>query len=103
MRARSSDSDSRIPSNEEERQFEDVARQSARLNTIVVGFTTGIMCGALVFVATIWLVIKGGDSVGPHLSLLSQYFPGYSVTGAGSLVGLAWGFVFGAVAGVLLS
>jgi hypothetical protein len=37
--------------------------------------------------------------VGPNLQLLSQYFPGYTVTASGSLVGLAYGFASGFLGG----
>ena len=37
--------------------------------------------------------------VGPHLALLSQYFPGYSVTIGGSFLGLGYGFAAGFGAG----
>jgi hypothetical protein len=46
-------------------------------------------------VATDFLVIKGGERVGPHLGLLSVYLPGYSVTFVGSLVGFVYMFVIG--------
>jgi hypothetical protein len=46
-----------------------------------------------------WLVIKGGDLVGPHLQLLNQFFLGYTVTIQGAFVGMAysfsWGFLWG--------
>ena len=49
--------------------------------------------------ATLWLVLKGGEVVGPHLRLLSQYFVGYTVTVKGAFVaagyGFLWGFLFG--------
>jgi hypothetical protein len=70
-----------------------------RLNAMVLGLVSGILCGLTLFAATIWLVIKGGDPVGPHLGLLNQYFWGYSVTIHGSLIGFAYGFFCGASAG----
>ena len=39
-----------------------------------------------------WLVIRGGSSVGAHLGLLGQYFPGYSVTWSGCILGFFYGF-----------
>jgi hypothetical protein len=55
--------------------------------------------GLLILLATIFLIIKGGNTVGPNLQLLSQYFVGYSVTVKGAFIGMAysffWGFVFG--------
>jgi len=60
---------------------------------------TGLICGLLLFIATIWLVIKGGKVVGPNLALLSNYFFGYTVTIGGAFIGFGysfiWGFVFG--------
>jgi ABC-type dipeptide/oligopeptide/nickel transport system permease subunit len=55
-----------------------------------------------IFVATNWLVIKGGERVGPHLQLLSQYFIGYKVTFIGSLIGAAYGFALGTLCGALV-
>lgn len=48
---------------------------------------------------TNWLVIKGGPVVGPHLTLLGQFFLGYRVTFVGSLIGFAYAFVVGFVGG----
>jgi hypothetical protein len=55
--------------------------------------------GFVLFFATVWLLIRGGPNVGKHLSLLSNYFPGYSVTWGGAIVGLAYGALVGALAG----
>jgi chromate transport protein ChrA len=44
-------------------------------------------------------VWKGGPVVGPTLGLLAQFLPGYSVTAAGSLIGLAYAALGGFVAG----
>jgi len=66
-----------------------------RLNAKILGLVLGLTCGLLLFVATLFLVIKGGDPVGPHLSLLGQFFPGYTVTVTGSFLGLGYGFVVG--------
>jgi hypothetical protein len=49
--------------------------------------------------ATLVLVAKGGDVIGPRLALLSQYFPGYTVSAAGSVVGLLYGVIVGFVGG----
>ena len=40
-----------------------------------------------------------GGFVGEHLSDLSDYLPGYSVSWAGALIGACYGFLFGALAG----
>jgi hypothetical protein len=72
------------------------------LNAKIVGLALGVILGLGIFVATNWLVIKGGDRVGPHLILLSQYFIGYRVTFLGSLIGAAYGFALGTICGSLM-
>lgn len=74
-----------------------------RLNTVVQGLVTGAVAGLGLFVATNWLVLKGGPVIGPHLALLGQFFPGYRVTFAGSLVGFAYAFATGFVIGTAVS
>src|SRR5499426_1788445 len=74
-----------------------------RLNATVQAVVTGTVAGLAVFIATNWLVLKGGEVVGPHLSLLSQFFIGYRVTFIGSLIGFAYAFVAGFVIGYLVA
>jgi len=74
-----------------------------RFNATVQGIVTGLVLGLVVFVATLWLVIKGGPVVGPHLALLGQYFIGYRVTLAGSFIGFAWGFIVGFALGFFVT
>jgi hypothetical protein len=77
-----------------------------RLNAVVQGVVTGMLVGLGIFVATNWLVLKGGHIgpygepvVGPHLALLRQFFIGYRVTFLGSLIGFAYGFGSGFIVG----
>lgn len=76
-----------------------LTRAVVRFNAIMMGVVLGVLCGVGLFVATIWLVLKGGPVLGPHLSLLGQYFPGYTVSWGGSILGLLYGFLTGFVAG----
>lgn len=73
-----------------------------RLNGRAWGVALGFLSGVALFVATNWLYLKDGDEAGPHLSLLSQYFPGYSVTFVGSLIGFAYAFFVGYASGRLV-
>ncbi len=73
-----------------------------RLNGQVLGFVLGITGAVIIFLATNWLVFKGGDVVGPHLSLLGQFFIGYSVTFVGSFIGAVYGFIIGYLSGLLI-
>lgn len=76
-----------------------VARTIARLREGIVTIVSAMVAGFTLFAATLWLVIKGGPGVGQHLGLLRAYYPGYSVTWTGSLVGLAYGALTGALIG----
>ena len=71
----------------------------ARLHRMALGIAVGAVLGLLLFLATLWLVLKGGPVIGPTLSLLSQYLPGYTVTGYGAWVGLFYGFAVGFLIG----
>lgn len=66
-----------------------------RINARAWGISTGMLLGLGLFLATNALVLKGGINVGQHLQLLSVYFPGYSVTFVGSLIGFMYAFVLG--------
>ncbi|HEU4370166.1 MAG TPA: hypothetical protein VFV05_18230 [Methylomirabilota bacterium] len=74
-----------------------------RLNAMVQGIVVGLLAGTLIFIATNWLVLKGGPVVGPHLSLLNQFFIGYQVSFRGSLIGFAYGSVLGFVIGYVIA
>jgi hypothetical protein len=78
-------------------------RTIVRLNGNIVGLVLAILGAVIIFVSTNWLVIKGGERVGPHLALLSQFFIGYSVSFTGSLVGAAYALVIGYVGGRLIA
>lgn len=82
---------------------ERVLTRVLHLDAKVCGIVTGLLCSVGLFLATNWLVLKGGVEVGAHLSLLNQYFPGYRVTFVGSLIGFAYGFVSGFFGGYCVS
>ncbi len=73
-----------------------------RIDKIALATALGSVCGALVFLATLWAMINGGLA-GHSLELLGQYFLGYTVTLKGAFVGLAYGFSWGFLAGWLFA
>lgn len=86
-----------------------LASATARLNAKVLGLSLGILFGLTVFIATNWLLIKGGHvtpsghyAVGPHLQLLDQFFIGYRVSFIGSIIGFLYGFACGALTGAAI-
>jgi hypothetical protein len=73
------------------------------LNANILGLVLGIVAGIIIFVATNFLILKGGEVIGPHLSLLRNFFPFYSVTFLGSIVGFGYGLLSGYVAGFCIA
>jgi protoporphyrinogen oxidase len=76
-----------------------LTRTFLKLDHVAFGTAAGIVTGALLLLATVALVLKGGKAVGPHLGLLVQYFPGYRVSVSGGVLGLFYGFVSGFLLG----
>jgi len=64
-----------------------------RIDRVALAGATGAAGGLALFLATMLLVLKGGPVVGPTLGLLGQYFPGYTVSLSGALLGLLYGFL----------
>ena len=91
---------------DEEKLFQGVLR----LNAKIWGLVCGLLLGLAIFVATNWIVIKGGHIddvtgeyvVGPHLQLLSQFFIGYRVSFFGSIIGFLYGFALGTMGGAFI-
>jgi hypothetical protein len=67
----------------------------ARLNARAWGIAFALLCGLSLLVATWTLVLQGGAVVGPHLALLSNFLPGYSVSYIGGVIGFVYAFVIG--------
>ena len=74
---------------------ERITHSFPRLDPVALGFSLGATAGLLIFAATVLLVIHGGVTVGPHLALLSNFVPGFTVTFGGSVVGMLGLFIFG--------
>jgi tetrahydromethanopterin S-methyltransferase subunit G len=74
-----------------------------RLNATIHGVVFGLITGLVIFIATNWLVIKGGPVVGPNLALLGQFFIGYKVSFIGSMIGFGYGFLSGFLIGYFIA
>ncbi len=64
----------------------------AKLDKLAFATALGTVAGLTVAIATLWLVIKGGEQAGQNLQLLGQFFQGYTVTVTGALVGFVYSF-----------
>jgi hypothetical protein len=80
-----------------------IRRAVVRLNGHILGFVIGLIGALGIFAATNFLVLKGGEVVGPHLGLLDQFLIGYSVSFVGSLIGALYLFVIGYLAGLFIA
>jgi hypothetical protein len=79
------------------------------LNSKIMGLSFGVILGLIIFIATNWLVIKGGHVtesgeyvIGPHMQLLGQFFIGYRVSFVGSIIGFFYGFAIGTICGAVI-
>lgn len=86
---------------------DDLEMVFAKYDPVALGGAVGTIAGALVFLATAALLLKGGHPVGPNLALLGNYLLGYQVSWAGACLGLAeaglGGFGFGYLLAVMIN
>jgi hypothetical protein len=75
----------------------------AKLDAVALGTAIGVVSGLGLFLATVLLLLKGGDAVGPTLSLLAEYLIGFEVTWKGALVGLLEAGLVGFILGYLIA
>jgi hypothetical protein len=75
----------------------------ARYDVTALGVATGAVLGLTLFAATAFLLVRGGEVIGPNLSLLGHYLYGYQVTWPGALVGLVEGALGGFAFGCFLA
>jgi hypothetical protein len=83
-------------------QNQDELNTLLKLNARAWGIAVGLLFGIGIFLATVFLLIKGGPNVGQHLNLIGQYLPGYSVTWPGAFLGFVYLFVIGYAIGRLI-
>ena len=72
-----------------------ITKHVLRLQLHISGITFGLFFASILFLATVWLLIRGGENVGQNLSLLHYYCPGYAITWLGSLIGMLYGLLYG--------
>ncbi len=72
-----------------------------KLSVKALALATGILWGASVCLATLWLLLMGYR--GGLISHLDHFYLGYTYSVVGAFVGLVWGFVDGAVCGAIFA
>jgi hypothetical protein len=88
-----------VAKSEKDLAAEEVGRAVAKLQTGVLTLVFALISGLGLFLMTVWLLIRSGKRVGLHLQLLGNYFPGYSVTWTGSVIGFFYAAVVGGFVG----
>jgi hypothetical protein len=80
-------------------EIQQIRKSLVRFSEQGWGLAFGCVSAFGLFIATIWLVVRGGINVGEHLNLLGVYLPGYSVSYTGAFIGFVYAFVIGYGAG----
>ena len=78
----------------------------ARVDVVALAVAMGSVFALGLWFATAMLLVKDtppGAPVGPHLALLANYFPGYTVSWLGSVVGAFYGFLVGGGLGAIVA
>jgi hypothetical protein len=73
-----------------------------KLNIKAFAFTLGIVWGLLVFLYTWWVIVQGvylNMELPTQKVFLEYIYPFYSITPAGSLIGLIYGVIDGLIVG----
>jgi hypothetical protein len=85
------------------RLVEDLLREAfARYDAVALGGAVGMVAGLGLLLATAALLLRGGEVVGPNLSLLSHYLYGFDASWRGAAMGAAEAGVAGFALGFLL-
>jgi hypothetical protein len=82
-----------------EQERREVRRAFERTSEQGWGVALGFLAALGLFFATIILVLRGGPDMGQHLTMLSVYLPGYSVSWTGAFIGAGYAFFLGYGAG----
>jgi hypothetical protein len=90
----------------EERRRTVLAWAFARIDLTAFVAASALVAAFALFALTVALVWKGappGLAVGPNLSQLAVFFPGYAVTFPGAFVGAAYAALVGAACGFVVA
>ena len=72
-----------------------------KLDVKALALACGILWGLGLFFGTWWVILLDGASGEP--TVIASVYRGYSLSAAGSLIGLIWAFVDGLIGGALIA
>lgn len=80
----------------EDKKFaETITRVFPKLDPVSFGLSAGITGGLGIFIATLFMLINGNETLSSYAGLLGQFLPGFSVSWRGALLGMLDMFIFG--------
>ena len=71
------------------------------LNIKAMAIAFGLVWGISIFVITWYIILLEGPS--DTTTFIGKFYIGYSLTPVGSLIGLMWGIIDGAIGGVMFA
>ena len=74
---------------------EALSQAFVKMDAGAFGIAMGLAVGLILFFSTLAVVMNGRVEVIEKMYLLSEYFPGYDINVAGSILGLIYGFMLG--------
>lgn len=72
-----------------------------KLNAKAFALTCGSIWGLAIFLLTWWIIAFEGST--GEITLIGRIYRGYSISPAGSLIGLVWAFVDGLLFGAIFA
>jgi protoporphyrinogen oxidase len=78
-------------------------RSFSRMDELGFATAVGSVFGMFIFLATIFIALRGEGVAASYLQLLENYYFGYSVTVKGAFIGLAYGFTWAFLFGWLFA
>ncbi len=67
-----------------------------KINIKALALTCAVSWGCMVFLTTLWMYVRGLQA---EPIIFEFIYPGYSISGIGSIIGLIYGFLDGLIVG----
>ncbi len=72
-----------------------------RLNVLALGLAFGLIWGLGLFILTWWIILFDGQT--GETTIIGLVYRGYTISAVGSVIGLIWAFLDGAIGGVIFA
>lgn len=72
-----------------------------KLNVKALALASGLIWGVGLFILTWWVIMFDGAT--GEATLIGRLYRGYSISPAGSVIGLVWGLADGAIGGAIFA